>query len=669
MPLCLCGEIPNFADCLFVVKHGTSEAKLPSALRLRFPMPPPSSSSTRVSVWEWAQTGLLLVSLGWTTACLGGVLANTMTVTVVLNGLLLAVHCGARVAGRARAHPAGKWLLPFLVYALWNVLWHAPVRWLGLADWFEWAQMLAIFWVVLNGIRSRPARTVLFFALLGLGLAGVALECYQRFVRPDWLMLGRIQADQFIGRSGGPFGIPNSMAAFLLLLLPATAALALRRNLVAGERFLFGAVAAIFVLGLVLTGSRGAWFALTLVLMIWPLFATGQRWLWRLLATTMTTVVIGAIGVALYSTAPIVRSRLDALVSNHGERSRPIMWRGAWRIFQDHPVLGGGGGGFNVLFEKYRPEEFADNPEWAHNDYLNTLCDYGLVGFGLLLGAVGVIAWRCLRGQESGESGRSRGIDDPFVIQGLMLGLLAFALHLFVDFHLKIPAIAMMVATTAALIVRRSWRIPRTEPASAIGFGKRLLDVALLVGVAVAVLGFVLPHYRAEALRYAWRREVDHSTREPLSADAERALYAQGREILARATAIDPLSAQAWADRAYAVELWTHHDDAPQRPVLGREAEVYARRAVGLGPAVSEYWIRLGGSLDLQHRWVEGGDAFAEALRLAPSLSETWYYQAYHLSLDPIYKLVARAAVATSLRLDPGNSQAEALRQRLADSR
>ena len=604
-------------------------------------------------------------------ACLGGVLATTMTVTIALNGLLLAVHCGARLAGRARgrAHPAGIWLLPFLVYAWWNALWHAPVRWLGLQDWLEWAQMAAVCWVVLNGIRSRPARAVLLFALLALGLAGVALECYQRCVRPDWLMLGRTQADQFIGRSGGPFGIPNSMAAFLLLLLPAAAALALRRSIAIGQRLVFGAVAAVFILGLVLTGSRGAWFALAPVLVFWPLCATGQRWLWRLVATAMLAGVLGAVAVALYSTVPMVRIRMDALVSNHGERSRPIMWHGAWKIFQANPAIGGGAGGFNVLFEKHRPEDFQDNPEWAHNDYLNTLCDYGLVGLLLLLGGVAVIAGRCLAGRRSEDKVPSRGIDDPFVVQGLIVGLLAFAIHLFVDFHLKIPALAMTVATTAALIVRRSWRIPRPAQEIAVGLGRRCFDAALLIGVAAATLGMALPHYRAEAIRYAWRREVDRSAREPISKEAERTLFGQGREMLERATRIDPLNAQAWADRAYAVELWTHHDDAAQRPLLGREAEVYARRAVAMGPLVSEYWIRLGGALDLQHRWAEGGNAFAEGLRLAPSLSVSWYYQAYHFSLDPTFRLVARAAVATSLRLDPGNSQAEALRQRLADSR
>ena len=33
-------------------------------------------------------------------------------------------------------------------------------------------------------------------------------------------MLGRTQADQYIGRSSGPFGIPNSLGVFMALLIP-----------------------------------------------------------------------------------------------------------------------------------------------------------------------------------------------------------------------------------------------------------------------------------------------------------------------------------------------------------------------------------------------------------------------------------------------------------------
>ena len=127
-----------------------------------------AEASTRASGWEWAQVTLLSVNLAWTTLCLGGFLAQTMVVTSALSGGLLAVHLTERAVGRWRSsrseynlprlHFAGWLPLPFLVYAFANVQWVTPVGWLGWLDWLEWVQIAAIFWVVLNGVRTRPAR-------------------------------------------------------------------------------------------------------------------------------------------------------------------------------------------------------------------------------------------------------------------------------------------------------------------------------------------------------------------------------------------------------------------------------------------------------------------------------------------------------------------------------
>ena len=214
---------------------------------------PASPLPSRASVWEWAQTALLVGNLGWTTLCLGGYRPETLRITSALNGLLLVVHLLGRALGgdgSRRSHPAGWWLLPFLAYAAGNVLWLTPVPWLGWWDWLGWAQLILVFWVVLNGVRATATRTVLLGGLVAAASVAAALACYQRFVRPDWLMLGRTQADQFIGRSSGSFGIPNSLAALLLLLLPLLAVLALRRDVGGGRRALGGVLAAGLALGL-----------------------------------------------------------------------------------------------------------------------------------------------------------------------------------------------------------------------------------------------------------------------------------------------------------------------------------------------------------------------------------------------------------------------------------
>ena len=147
-------------------------------------------------------TALLAVNLAWTTLCLGGYLPATLVVTGSVTTAALVVCFLSVVFRRASStrgnlHPASWFFLPFLAYVLANIAWVTPVRWLGWQDGFGWVHMVAVFWIVLNGVRTRAAQRVLLIVLLALGVVAVALACYQRFLRPDWLMLGRTLAAQF----------------------------------------------------------------------------------------------------------------------------------------------------------------------------------------------------------------------------------------------------------------------------------------------------------------------------------------------------------------------------------------------------------------------------------------------------------------------------------------
>ncbi|MEY3775109.1 MAG: hypothetical protein RLZZ129_1889 [Verrucomicrobiota bacterium] len=335
---------------------------------------------------EWLQATVLAANLVWTTLCLGGYRPETMVITSALTCVLLGLHLVARTifTGDRQLHPAGWFFVPFLAYAAANVVWVTPVRWLGWHDWLWWAQLVAFFWVVLNDLHRPPVRQLLMVTLAALGFVAVVLAAYQAYVRPDWLMLGKQQAEQFIGRSSGPFGIPNSLAGLLLLLLPPAVMLAVRPGTLV-RRLLAGYLAAAFLLGLVLTVSRGAWLGLAMAALLWPLLAPDRSWRRRLGLALGAGLLIVTAGWGLYTAVPPMRERFDALVAESGERTRRIMWRGAWQLFRENPVWGSGAGSYNIAFEKHRPEHYQLNSQWAHNDYLNTLSDYGAVGFGLFL--------------------------------------------------------------------------------------------------------------------------------------------------------------------------------------------------------------------------------------------------------------------------------------------
>ncbi len=625
-----------------------------------------ASNSPRASLWEWTQTALLAANLGWTTLCLGGYLAETRVVTSALTGALLIIHLGqcASAGMSLRAvHPAGVWLLPFLVYAALNVVFVSPVPWLGWADWLGWAQMAAVFWVMLNGVRSTAPRRVLFFTLVLLGVVAVFLGCYQRFVRPDWLMLGRTQAPQFLSRASGPFGIPNSLAALLLLLLPVAGALAVRRGASAQERIGWGWVTLVFILGLILTVSRGAWLALAIALALWPLAQARWSRARRVLTVLGVSLALGCAGAVLIEISPLARDRLARLASDGGELSRPILWRAAWALFRAHPAWGSGAGSYNVRFEQHRPRGFLDEPQWAHNEYLNTLSDYGAVGLVALLGAAVALARRRRRGQEEKIVAGADGLAGRTTRTALGVGLLAFALQLGVDVHFKIPALGTAFAVVLAL-----WLGHGDERRAHAVIGRPHLTSRLTWSALIVVVGWgtlwAVDSHRAEALRDRARRALDAPAADPV-AGAEHAIsIRRAEDDLRRASALFPRNAQVWSDLAFAHQRSAV--GAPARNVeLGFRSEAAARKALELSTVVWEFWVRLGIALDMQDRRREAGGAFARALELAPRHPHTWYYHAHHLSLDRLQQAAAREAIANCLALDPGNRAAVSLRETL----
>jgi tetratricopeptide (TPR) repeat protein len=92
----------------------------------------------------------------------------------------------------------------------------------------------------------------------------------------------------------------------------------------------------------------------------------------------------------------------------------------------------------------------------VHNDYINTLADWGTVGFLLVGLALGLFYWGVYRSwkyvqRSQGDLASKRSNKSSFVLGGAV-GLLAVLLHSLVDFNMHIPSNAILVVTLTALV-------------------------------------------------------------------------------------------------------------------------------------------------------------------------------------------------------------------------
>ena len=125
---------------------------------------------------------------------------------------------------------------------------------------------------------------------------------------------------------------------------------------------------------------------------------------------------------------------------------RSHFWGIAWKIFLANPILGAGLDAFGVAFPKYDTWNGQFRVEQAHNDYLQTLADGGILGFACVAAFV-VLFLR------KGISAVTRGSDvHRSVAAGALAGCFGVLIHSFFDFPLRTPANAFVFLLLVVLV-------------------------------------------------------------------------------------------------------------------------------------------------------------------------------------------------------------------------
>lgn len=397
---------------------------------------------------------LVFVAITYNALAFGGVRLIDQVISMAIVGLalsLLVFRTAVTKRETTGGGLAGLFALLFLAYACVRDGF-AETEYASRREVIDVALAVIVLFVIANvDLRMRDWR----WFVLGLLVVGAGLSMYagyQYVAKSDgvWTSLRPLQ---YQGRGSGTYINPNHLAGFLAMVLPLGLAVIVASGLSWTLRIVMGYCVLVILGGIGFTLSRGGWVAASfgLVVAIAAVICVRRRnSVWAFLV-----VVALVIGGMVISSSFRLRSRANLTereVQAWKNSTRGLIWKAAWNDWRSSPWWGTGANSFQYRYFAYRDVWLQSDPVRAHNDYLNTLCDYGAVGAALggtfvfcLIGSG--IRWFLRRAKDRNDEPRG-GSDRMLMMAGALGGLIAIAVHSVVDFNLHIRANLL----TAALL-------------------------------------------------------------------------------------------------------------------------------------------------------------------------------------------------------------------------
>jgi O-antigen ligase len=507
-------------------------------------------------------------------------------------------------------------VLAFTLYAI--VRWKtSPVEYDSRLEIFNVVAGAAVLLVCRYGLARRSQALVLLGLLIALGVFELVFG-YLLSQHLDWQPFGPNERlhQYYAPRWIGTYASPNHYGEILIMAMSAALAWGAFSTVSWSLRILCFWTALLMMFGVVESGSRGSLIAAAVAIVALTIAGLRDRMVRWWLPVTGAVILIGGIGLAVAHSA-VAQERLDEATSYITKGNLPTYMRiqldgDALRIAGDHPIFGTGPATFAYVHPRYQDATFHGLAVMAHNDYLNTLADYGAVGLAIALVFAVAVTIRLLR--------RPRVIgrwQDRVLLATGFMAWSAMLVHSLVDYNMHIPGNALMLLALTGMGLRRApaeadtpvrgWDLPRWPLAIALAL------LALAYGVEVGRTGLsaiIYAHVEAQAL----------DNRPPVSIAAAK-----------KALAFDPdnVPALIFLGNLYRIET-AREQDLATRLADGQQALDYYQRAARENPLQDTTTASEALTYDLMGRYPEAYFCYVEALKHQPYDGQFWYRLGNH---------------------------------------
>jgi hypothetical protein len=526
--------------------------------------------------------------------------------------------------------------LPYIVYAWAHWQFLSPAKVEAGMQLAVTVQAYALYFIVFNTVNGvRTGKWILTCLKLSV-LCALFTAFFQYYLFPDWMVgVGRMRNPAYASGAAGFLQDPQNLGA-ILITLPSLGVLMAVKYFRSGPTWVWqSALSFAMIIGLLLCSTPAGLIAMSLTLLVLPLFMTNITRDRIKIYRRFIFVLMPLIAFIWFGTEAL-NQRLADYISGPGDVLGALSREVGMSQFLANPLLGQGLGSYAANWETHVPLSSPVASTYAVSAYIDILAETGLVGFALILLPVIFLMFKAFRlwlstpylkiNEEAmgrieklppGHPMRRRLQKDKgrvptqkAVIGGLLLGLAGFLAYAGWDYALKLPFVLFLAACLAgALVGYMRWNARPREKR-----GRWVIVAVLPLLLATWAASFGLPRFYASHLCFIGEEQLAYLQEDPDHIFQDPSSAYHTADIFQMALELAPESSSAWLGLGVSQLLFL---DArlQERELIATTALPALEKAFALDP---ESWLANYSLARAQLIIGVSGDVILEHLRKAP---------------------------------------------------